>query len=190
MTTDTDINIVSICGSLRKGSFNAMLMRALPALAPKGMHITEAPSYAAVPLYNFDDQEANGFPHEAELWAEAIRSAHGFIIVTPEYNWSIPGALKNVIDWASRMKAQPFRGKPVAVQSASPGILGGARAQFHMRECMTGMGALPFGVPEVIVTFAGQKFDEKSGELKDDGTKDIIRKHLEGFDKFVRMVRG
>ena len=188
--TDKNINIVSVCGSLRKGSFNRMLMQALPALAPAGMRITEAPPYDAVPLYNFDDQEATGFPDAAETWAAAIRQSDGFIIVTPEYNWSIPGALKNVIDWASRMKAQPFRGKPVAVQSASPGILGGARAQFHMRESMTGMAALPFGVPEVIVTFAGQKFDEKTGELKDDGAKDIIRKHLEGFAKFVRMVGG
>jgi chromate reductase, NAD(P)H dehydrogenase (quinone) len=185
---DKEINIVSICGSLRKGSFNRMLMQALPALAPEGMRITEAPPYDKVPHYNFDDQEATGFPDTAEAWAAAIRNADGFMITTPEYNWTIPGTLKNVIDWASRMKAQPFRGRPVAMQSASPGLLGGARAQFHLRESMTGMGALVFGTPEVILTFAGQKFDVQTGELKDEAAKDVIRKHLEGFAKFVRMV--
>jgi chromate reductase len=179
------MNIVSICGSLRKGSFNAMLMRALPPLAPQGMSITPAPSFSAIPIYNADDQNA-GFPASVTAWADTIRSADGVIIVSPEYNWSIPGGLKNAIDWVSRMKEQPFKDKPVALQSASPALLGGSRAQYHLRQCLTGIDAVLFGRPEVIVTFCAQKFDEKTGELKDDATKDVIRQQLEGFTKLVK----
>ena len=97
-----DLNIVSICGSLRKGSFNAALQRALPSLAPAALKITPAPAWADIPIYNHDIQAA-GFPAPVTAWADAIRKADGVIIVSPEYNWSIPGGLKNAIDWASRM---------------------------------------------------------------------------------------
>jgi len=122
-------NVVSICGSLRKGSYNRMVMAALPSLAPSGMTIKEAPPYTGLPLYNADIQDSKGFPGDATALAEAIRAADGVIFCTPEYNFSLPGGLKNAIDWVSRMQNQPFAGKPVAIQSASPGPLGGgARA--------------------------------------------------------------
>ena len=123
------LNVLVICGSLRKGSYNAALARALPALAPEGMKLTSAPPFDTFPFYNADMQDASGFPGVVEDFAAAVRSADGVIIVTPEYNWTIPGALKNALDWVSRMKDQPFKEKPCAIQSASQGPLGGARMQ-------------------------------------------------------------
>ena len=111
------VNVITICGSLRKGSFNAMVQRALPSLAPEGMVLTEAPPFAAFPLYNADVQGATGFPGPVTALADAIRAADGVIIVTPEYNFSIPGGLKNAIDWVSRVPNQPFAGKPVALRA-------------------------------------------------------------------------
>src|SRR5215510_10878317 len=118
------LKVLVICGSLRKGSYNAALARMAPKLAPPGLAFTDAPSFAELPIYNFDIQNSSGFPAGATAWADAIRAADGLLIVSPEYNWSIPGGLKNAIDWVSRMKEQPFKDKPVALQSAAGGILG------------------------------------------------------------------
>jgi chromate reductase len=183
-------DVITICGSLRKGSYNAALARILPSLAPSGMTIAAAPPFASFPLYNADVQEASGFPAAVTALAEAIRAADGVIIVSAEYNWSIPGGLKNAIDWVSRIKDQPFKGKPVALQSASTGLLGGARMQYHLRQSLTFVDAILFGRPEVIITFAPQKFDEKTLELKDEPTRDIIRQQLAGFEKFIGKVGG
>src|SRR5215212_12021155 len=96
-------NLITICGSLRKGSYNRMVMNLLPGLAPAGMAIKEAPSFAEFPLYNADIQNTTGFPAAVNVLADAIRSADGVIIVTPEYNFSTPGGLKNALDWVSRL---------------------------------------------------------------------------------------
>jgi chromate reductase, NAD(P)H dehydrogenase (quinone) len=182
------LDVLVICGSVRKGSYNAALARTLPALAPAGMKLRAASSFERFPIYNFDIQNATGFPAEIVAWADAIRSADGLIIVSPEYNWSIPGGLKNAIDWVSRMKDQPFKDKPVALQSAAGGILGGSRMQYHLRQSLTSIDALLFGRPEVIVTLAAQKFDEKTLELKDHTALDMIKLQLAGFEKFIRRV--
>jgi chromate reductase, NAD(P)H dehydrogenase (quinone) len=183
---DRQLDVLVICGSLRKGSYNAALARTLPALAPAGMKLRAAPSFERMPIYNHDIQEATGFPAEAVSWADAIRSADALIIVSPEYNWSIPGGLKNAIDWVSRMKDQPFKDKPVALQSCAGGILGGSRMQYHLRQSLTSVDALLFGRPEVIVTFAAQKFDPNTLELKDQTAIDLIKQQLAGFEKFAR----
>jgi chromate reductase, NAD(P)H dehydrogenase (quinone) len=183
------VKVVSICGSLRKGSFNAALARLAPKLAPPGMAVTPAPSLDTFPLYNHDVQEASGFPAAANDLAAAIRAADGVLICSPEYNWSVPGVLKNAIDWVSRMKEQPFAMKPVAIQSAATGLLGGARMQYHLRQSLTSIDAVLFGRPEVIVTFAGQKFDDQL-ELKDQPTIDLIKQQLAGFEKLIRKVTG
>ena len=188
MVSDRQLDVLVICGSLRKGSYNAALARTLPALAPGGMKLRDAPSFASFPLYNFDIQEATGFPPEVTAWADAIRRADGLIIVSPEYNWSIPGGLKNAIDWVSRMKDQPFKDKPVALQSAAGGILGGSRMQYHLRQSLTSIDALLFGRPEVIVTFAAQKFHEKTIELMDQTAIDMIKLQLSAFEQFIRRV--
>ena len=188
MVSDRQLDVLVICGSLRKGSYNAALARTLPALAPAGMKLRDAPSFASFPLYNFDIQDATGFPHEVDVWADAIRRADGLIIVSPEYNWSIPGGLKNAIDWVSRMKDQPFKDKPVALQSAAGGILGGSRMQYHLRQSLTSIDAHLFGRPEVIVTFAHQKFGDKTLELLDQTAIDMIKLQLAGFERYIRRV--
>ena len=186
--TDKQLDVMVICGSLRKGSYNAALARTLPSLAPPGMTLRAAPAFAGLPVYNFDEHQAGGIHPIAGAWAQAVRIADAVVIVSPEYNWSIPGGLKNAIDWASRMKDQPFAGKPVALQSAATGLLGGSRMQYHLRQSLTSIDAMLFGKPEVLVTFAAKKFDEKTLELTDQPTRDMIKLQLEGFEKFVRRV--
>jgi chromate reductase len=186
--TDTQLDVVVICGSLRRGSYNAALARTLPALAPPGVLVRAAPTFAGLPVYDFDEHQASGIHPIAGAWADAIRAADAVIIVSPEYNWSIPGGLKNAIDWASRMKDQPFAGKPVALQSAATGLLGGSRMQYHLRQSLTSIDALLFARPEVVVTFAAKKFDEKTLELTDQPTRDMIKLQLEAFERFVRRV--
>lgn len=182
------LNVLVICGSLRKGSFNASVARALPALAPPELALTPAPSFAKFPLYNVDEHEASGVPADVEAWAAAIRAADGVIIVSPEYNWSIPGGLKNAIDWASRLKDIPFKDKPIALQSASGGQVGGARMQYHLRMALTAIDAIFFGKPEVFVNFAAKKIDDK-GELTDQAVKDVIKLQLAAFSKFITRVK-
>ena len=183
------LNVLVICGSLRKNSYNAALARALPELAPEGMKLTSAPAYDGLPMYNADIQEASGFPPAAEDLAAAIRAADGVIIVSPEYNWTIPGALKNAIDWVSRMKDQPFKEKPVAIQSCSQGPLGGSRMQYHMRMALTYLNAFTFGTPEVIVSVAQNKFD-KDLRLSDETTRNVVKQQLAGFAKFIARVKA
>lgn len=180
------LNVTTLCGSLRKGSYNAALARMLPGLAPPGMKITPAPSWAKIPIYNADHETEHGFPAAVTELADDIRAADGLIIVSPEYNWSIPGGLKNAIDWMSRLKDQPFVGKPVAIQSAARGLLGGSRMQYHLRQTLTMVEAMTFGKPEVIVNFAPQKFHEESLELHDKTALDLIKAQLAGFEKFIR----
>jgi chromate reductase len=176
-------NVITICGSLRKASFNRMLANALPGLAPAGMTIKASPSIE-MPLYNADVQ-AEGWPPACVALADAIRAADGVIIVTPEYNYSVPGPLKNAIDWVSRVKDQPFANKPVALQSASMGPLGGARMQYHARTMLVFLDAFVFNKPEIFVGAAQTKFDDKTGALKDEATATIIKQQLEGFEKFI-----
>jgi chromate reductase len=183
-------NVLVICGSLRKGSYNAALTRALPGLAPPEMKLITAPPFDAFPLYNADMQDASGFPGPVNDLAAAIRAADGVLFVTPEYNWSMPGALKNAIDWVSRMKEQPFEGKPVAIQSASQGPLGGARMQYHWRMSMTFLKAFIYGTPEVFVGLAASKFDKDTLELKDQPTKDAVKAQLAAFAKFIVRMRA
>jgi chromate reductase, NAD(P)H dehydrogenase (quinone) len=185
---DKQLDVLVICGSLRKGSYNAALARTLPALAPPGMALRAAPSFAGLPVYNFDEHQADGIHPIATAWADAIRTADAVVIVSPEYNWSIPGGLKNAIDWASRLKEVPFAGKSVALQSVAGGLLGGSRMQYHLRQSLTSIDALMFGKPEVFVSFAAKKFDEKTLELTDQPTRDMVKLQLEGFEKFARRM--
>ncbi len=182
-------SVVSLCGSLRKGSYNAAIARALPELAPEGMRITALQGLGEMPLYNADIQ-AQSFPAPVLAMAEAIRQADGVIFVTPEYNYSMPGVLKNGIDWLSRLPNQPFAGKPVAIQSASMGIFGGARAQYHLRQTLVFVEAIAMTRPEVMVGNAKSKISD-SGELTDEATRDFIRGQLTAFAEFIaRLGKG
>jgi chromate reductase, NAD(P)H dehydrogenase (quinone) len=179
------LNVVTICGSLRKESWNRKVMEALPELAPDGMTITEAPSFRDFPLYDADVQNASGFPEDVTALADVIRGADGVIIVTPEYNFSIPGALKNAIDWVSRLDNQPFAGKPVALQSASPGPVGGARMQYDLRRSMVFLDALTLNKPEIFIGFCVERIDAETGEITDDKTRGFIENQLAAFADFI-----
>src|SRR5580704_7012262 len=184
---DKTLNVLSICGSLRKGSYNGIVQRALPALAPDGMQIVVAPSFADFPLYNADVQGTSGFPASANKLAEAIRAADGVIFNTPEYNFSIPGGLKNAIDWVSRVQNQPFVGKPVAIQSAANGPLGGGRMQYDLRRSMIFLDAATLNKPEIFIGNVSTRIDAKTGQITDQQTVEFIRQQLAAFAKFIEQ---
>jgi chromate reductase, NAD(P)H dehydrogenase (quinone) len=188
MSQSGPLRIVSLCGSLRRASFNAGLQRALPGLAPPSLDIEPLQGLAHIPLYD-GDVEAQGFPRVVEKMAEAIRAADGLIICTPEYNNSVPGVLKNAIDWLSRLPQQPFNDKPVALQSASPGAFGGVRCQLALRPILATLNAHVLNRPGVLVTQARAKFDAQTGDLTDEETKQQIAKQLAAFETFVRRLQ-
>jgi chromate reductase len=179
------LNVVCICGSLRKASYNRMVMNALPALAPSNMKLSEAPPFADFPLYSTDIEQSTGVPPAVHKLAEAIRAADGVIFNTPEYNFSIPGGLKNAIDWLSRVPNQPFAGKPVALQSATNGPLGGGRMQYDLRRCMLFLDAPTFGRPEIFIGNVSQRIDAATGQITDEATKKILGQQLAAFAKFI-----
>ena len=141
------IKILGISGSLRKGSFNTAALRAAIELAPEGVTIIEA-DISDIPLYN-EDVNAQGRPPSVERFRQQIRDADALLFVTPEYNYSVPGVLKNAIDWASRPPEQPFAGKPAAIMGASPGVIGTARAQYHLRQIAVFLDLKVLNKPEV-----------------------------------------
>ena len=183
------LNVIALHGSLRKGSFNHAIARLLPSLAPADMKITAAPPWDKFPVYNADDEASTGFPAPVQALSDAVRAADGVIIVSPEYNYGLPGGLKNAVDWVSRTKNQPFKDKPVAIQSASGGPLGGSRVQYQWRQVMVFLEAQVFARPEIFIGSAQTKFDDKL-ELKDQPTIDFIKQQLAGFEKFIRKVSG
>jgi chromate reductase, NAD(P)H dehydrogenase (quinone) len=187
---DKTLNVISICGSLRKGSYNRMVMSALPGLAPAGMSIREAPPFSEFPLYNADIETSIGIPQAVQKLVDAIRAADGVIFNTPEYNFSIPGPLKNAIDWVSRAPNQPFVGKPVAIQSATGGPLGGGRMQYDLRRSMLFLDALTFGRPEIFIGNCSQRIDAQTGQITDQQTVGFIRQQLAAFGKFIELHGG
>jgi chromate reductase, NAD(P)H dehydrogenase (quinone) len=184
------MNIVTICGSLRKGSYNRMVMNTLSSIAPSGMKLKELSGLDKFPHYDTDLHADGKFPEVVTAFADQIRAADGVIINSPEYNYTIPGTLKNAIDWVSRLKDQPFKEKAVAIQSASGGPLGGARMQYHWRMSMTFLKAFIFGTPEVFVGNAATKFNKDTLELTDQGTKDAVKAQLTAFAKFIGRVKA
>jgi chromate reductase, NAD(P)H dehydrogenase (quinone) len=185
MAQDPPLHFVVMVGSLRKGSFNAAIARALPELAPDGVTIEPLPSVGEFPLYNHDVQDS-GFPPIVTSTADAIRKADGVIIVTPEYNHSIPGVLKNVIDWISRLPDQPFAGKPIALESSSPSLFGGIRAQLHLRHVFVYLDGRVLNKPEVIIPQVNTKIDPSTDELTDPATRGFIADQLKAFAAFAR----
>ena len=122
------------------------------------------------------------------MLADAIRAADGVIFCSPEYNFGIPGGLKNAIDWVSRLPNQPFAGKPVALQSASPGPLGGGRVQYDLRRAMVFLDAFSLNKPEIFIGNCASKLDEKTGEIKDEATRGFIKAQLAAFATFIAQV--
>lgn len=154
---DKKLNVLGIAGSLRKGSYNRMLLNAASELMPEEA-VLEKFDLDGIPVFNQDLE--NDVPEAVRKLKSRISGADAVLIVTPEYNYSVPGMLKNAIDWASRPYGDnSFRKKPVGIMSASPGMLGGSRAQYHLRQTMLFLDAFAMVRPEVFVTFADKKFD-------------------------------
>jgi chromate reductase len=185
---DRTLNVVCICGSLRKASYNRMVMKSLPGLAPPNLRITESPPFSEFSLYNVDVQESGGIPPVVEKLADAVRAADGVIFNSPEYNFSIPGGLKNAIDWVSRVQNQPFARKPIAIQSATNGQLGGGRMQYDLRRAMIFLDAITVNKPEIFIGNCSQRIDAKTGEITDQQTVEFIKQQLAAFAKFIERM--
>jgi chromate reductase len=166
------MRVLGFSGSLRKGSYNTALLRAGSELVPKGT-ILEVFDLSPIPLYN-DDVRALGFPKPVQEFRDRIAAADAFLIATSEYNFSIPGVLKNAIDWASRPPDPPLDGKPVAIMDASTGNFGTVRAQMHLRQVCVFCNMFPVNKPEVHVMRAREKFDA-SGRLIDETARGFVR---------------
>lgn len=179
------MNVLGISGSLRKGSYNSMALRATQKLAPQGMRVDIA-DISNIPLYN-DDVRAAGFPEAVLALKERVRAADAVLLVTPEYNFSIPGVLKNTLDWLSRPPEQPFDGKPVAIMGASPGMVGTARVQYHLRQVLLFMNTFTVNKPEVFINLAASKFSA-DGELTDAPTAQIITELLASLEKLKQRL--
>lgn len=179
------LRILGIAGSLRRKSYNLALLRAATELAPPGMIIDIYDRLGELPPYNEDVREA-GRPEPVAHITEAVRAADGILVVTPEYNYSIPGVLKNAIDWISRPPQEsPLRNKPAAIMSASTGISGGMRAQLQLRQSFVFTQTPAMLRPEVIVPKAAERFDD-AGRLTDEATRNFIAAFLVDFSRWVR----
>ncbi len=179
-------NILGLCGSLRQGSLNMAALRAAADLVPEGVAI-EIAATGDIPLYN-DDIRAIGTPAPVLALAGQIAAADAVLIATPEYNYSIPGVLKNTIDWLSRCDPQPFRGKPVAIMGASPGMIGTARAQYDLRKVFVFLDAHVLNKPEIMIGGAGQKFDG-TGVLTDATTRQFIAQQIIALRDWALRLR-
>jgi chromate reductase len=179
------MNVLGISGSLRQASYNTMALRAAQKLAPEGMRI-EIADISTIPLYN-DDVRAAGYPDTVTQLKERVRAADAVLLVTPEYNFSIPGVLKNTLDWLSRPPAPPFDGKPVAIMGASPGMLGTARVQYHLRQVLLFLNTFTVNKPEVFINQAASKFSAE-GELTDAPTAQMITELLQSLQKLKQRL--
>jgi len=183
------LRVLGFAGSLRARSYNGALLRAAQELAPAGMAI-EIYEPIEFPLFN-EDVEAEGDPGPVAAFKAAIREADAILSATPEYNYGVPGVLKNAIDWASRPPGRaPLNGKLAAIVGASPGVIGTARAQQQLRQTFAFTNTLAMLQPEVLVGRAHEKFD-RNGRLSDDGTRTFLRQYLETFQGWAtRMLNG
>ena len=176
------MKIVGISGSLRKASYNTALLRALLPLLPQGMEI-EPSRLNGIPVYDGDDEKATGKPAAIRELDQKIRASDGVIIVTPEYNFSIPGSLKNATDWLSR-GSSPLKWKRVGIMGASDGPIGTARSQYHLRQTLQAHEAIVMPRPEIFVSTAHDKFDAE-GNLTDEATRKRLGKWLQSFADWV-----
>jgi len=178
--------VLGFAGSLRKDSYNKSLLRAAVGLAPDDMKL-ETFDLKGIPSFNQDLEMK--MPVKVKEFKAKIRAADAILIVTPEYNYSVPGVLKNAIDWASRPYGDnAFEDKPVAVMSASGGMLGGARAQYHLRQSFVFVNAHLLNRPEVMVTFANEKIDE-NGKLTDETTRKKVKELLKALVAWTERLR-
>jgi chromate reductase, NAD(P)H dehydrogenase (quinone) len=180
------MQILGICGSLRKGSYNMHALRACNELMPEGMTMTVA-EIGDIPLFNQDIYDA-GLPAPAKRFRDQVAAADGLLIASPEYNFSVTGALKNAIDWGSRPPNQVFLEKPVAIFSATGGPLGGARVQYDLRRMLGQLVAHVQPKPEVFIGAAQTKFDAQ-GKLTDETTRKFLGELLVGLKAWIIRMK-
>ncbi len=186
-TSAAPLRILGIAGSLREGSFNRALLRTCGELAPASMEVEIFGELGGIPSFD-QDLEAEGDPPAVRHLKEAMAEADGLLIATPEYNYSVPGVLKNALDWASRpARETPLRGKPVGIVGASGGGSGTMRAQLALRQVFVFTGSLVLSKPEVYVTRAPEKFSD--GRLTDEGTREHLGRFLSALEEWVRRWR-
>jgi chromate reductase len=179
------VRILGIAGSLRRESYNRAALRAATQLVPEGATI-DTFELDGIPGFN-QDEEQNPPAKIAEL-KRRIREADAILFVTPEYNYSVPGVLKNAIDWASRPYGDSaWDGKPAAMMGASVGAIGTARAQYHLRQMMVFLNMFPVNQPEVMIANASARFDAQ-GNLTHDATKEFIRQLLQSLVDWTRRI--
>jgi chromate reductase, NAD(P)H dehydrogenase (quinone) len=181
----SSIKVLGFAGSLRKASWNRGLLRAAQQAAPSRVTI-EVFDISGIPLYS-EDVRQQGFPPDVQEFRERIRAADALLIATPEYNYSVPGLLKNAIDWASRPPDQPFQDKPIALMGASAGMAGTTRAQHHLRQSFVYLDGRLLAHPEVLIPAAAQKFDER-GNLTDEPSKKLVADLLEALAAWTRRL--
>jgi chromate reductase, NAD(P)H dehydrogenase (quinone) len=180
--------IIGLCGSLRRGSFNRMLLRAAAEAAPSGTSIEEE-SIREIPLYDGDLEEEQGIPHAVQRLKDRIAEADGLLLVTPEYNHSIPGVFKNAIDWLSRPGddiPRVFGGRPVAIIGATPGPGGTALAQAAWLPVVRKLGMRPWCEGGLLMADAFTVFDS-DGRIADVTMRKRIRRFIEGFAAFTAL---
>ena len=178
------MKILIIYGSLREKSINKSLAHNAAKMLPEGVSANVL-GIEGFPLYS-DTVENAGFPDIATRYKEEVRAADGILIVTPEYNRSMPGSLKNALDWTSRGKDLPWKQKPVGVIGASDGVRGASFAQYDLKRVLTYFGAHVMGQPEFYFAEADKKIDE-AGAITDEKTKQVLTKYLAAFKTHVEM---
>ena len=183
---DNVIKIVGFTGSLRNGSYNKGALRAALELLPEESSL-EIIDLSSLPFFN-EDVEAVALPQEVINFKALLTKCDAILVSTPEYNYSLPPVLKNALDWASRGDMLPLSGKPLAIMSASPGMFGGARVQYHFRQVCVALNLIPLNKPEVFIMKAADKFD-KNGKLTDEYTRDSIKKLLQELVDFTRVLK-
>jgi chromate reductase, NAD(P)H dehydrogenase (quinone) len=182
------VHVFGFSGSLRKGSYNTALLRAAGEMLPDKMTL-ETFDLTPIPLFNQDILDAGDVPEAVKEFKRRIAAADALLIATPEYNFSMPGVLKNAIDWASRPLADsPLNGKPLAIMGAG-GMMGTSRAQYHLRQVAVFTNMLPLNKPEVTVPFAQKMFDA-SGKLTDETTRKFVRQLLDALSLWTNRLRG
>lgn len=182
---NNQIRILGIAGSLREASYNRGTLRAAAQLVPEGASV-EIFDLEGIPGFNQDEEQKP--PAKVAELKRKIREADAILFVTPEYNYSIPGVLKNAIDWASRPYGDSaWNGKPAAIMGASIGGIATARAQYHLRQMMVFLNMFPVNQPEVMIGNASEKFDDE-GNLTDETTKDFIRQLLQNLVDWTRRI--
>jgi chromate reductase len=179
-------HIAIMVGSQREGSKNQLLSQAIQSEFASGFTMAPVNGMTDLPLYS-QDLEAEGIPDLVQVMASQVRQADGLIIISPEYNYSVPGPLKNQIDWMSRVDDQPFEDKPISLMSASPSRLGGIRMQMHLRDIFVALGGRLVNRPEVAVAFVRDRISV-DGQIQHEKTSDIIKSHLKDFKSLIETV--